>query len=72
MDKDLTQGKLYQIIDQFIERKITPMFYAILLNKTCPFYDGNGRASKIMFTNNEIMNLRNKTKSIKIMESQNN
>ena len=34
IDKELTENKLYQILDQFNERKITPTkFYSILLNK---------------------------------------
>ena len=34
MDKELIEDKLYQIIDQFNERKITSTkFYSILLNK---------------------------------------
>ena len=34
MDKELIENKLYQIIDQFNERKITSTkFYSILLNK---------------------------------------
>ena len=38
MDKDLTEDKLYQIIDQFNEKKITPVkFYSILLNKIIHF-----------------------------------
>ena len=48
MGKKLIDDKLYQIIDQFNERKITPTkFYSILLNKIHPFYDGNGRTCKI-------------------------
>ena len=44
MDKELIEGKLYQIIDQFNERKITATkFYSILLSKILPCYDGNGR-----------------------------
>ena len=44
MDKELVEDKLYYIIDQFRERKITSSkFYSILLNKIHPFYDGNGR-----------------------------
>ena len=35
MDKDLTEDKLCQVIDQFNERKVTPVkFYSILLNET--------------------------------------
>ena len=56
MDKELIEGKLYQIIDQFNERKITSTeFYSILLNKIHPFYDGNGRTCKILFANDDII-----------------
>ena len=54
MDKDLIEDKLYQIIDQFNERKITPLkFYSILLNEIHPFYDGNGRTCEILFANDD-------------------
>ena len=54
MDKDLIEDKLYQIIDQFNERKITPLkFYSILLNEMHPFYDGNGRTCEILFANDD-------------------
>ena len=44
MDKDLIKDKLYQIINEFNESKITPVkFYLILLNEIHPFYDGNDR-----------------------------
>ena len=34
---DLIEDKLYQVIDQFNERKIPPLtFYSILLNETNP------------------------------------
>ena len=50
------KDKLYQIIDQFNERKITPTkFYLILLNKIHPFYDRNGRTCKILFANDDII-----------------
>ena len=40
--KELIEDKLYQIIDQFIERKITTTkIYSILLKKIHPVYDGN-------------------------------
>ena len=56
MDKKLIEEKLYQIIDQFNERKITTTkFYSRLLNKTNPFYDGNGRPRKILFANDDII-----------------
>ena len=43
-DKELIENKLYQIIDQFSERKITSTkLYWIILNKIHPFYDINGR-----------------------------
>ena len=55
MTKALIEDKLYQIIDQFIKRKITSTkFYSILLNKMYPFYDGNGRMCKILPANDNI------------------
>lgn len=43
MDKDLIKYKLYQLTDQFIEKKITSInLYSIPLNKINPFYDENG------------------------------
>ena len=55
-DQQLIEDKLYEIIDQFNERKITSArFYSILLNKIRPFYDENGRACKIMFANDDII-----------------
>ena len=48
MDKDLIKDKLYQVIDQFSERKITTVkLQLILLNKIHPIYDRNGRIYKI-------------------------
>ena len=42
MDKDLIEDKLYQIINQFNERKImSAKFYSVLLNQINPFFDGN-------------------------------
>ena len=56
MDKELIEDKLYQIIDQFNERKITSTkFYAILLNKIHPFYDGNGRTCEMLFANDDVI-----------------
>ena len=56
MDRELIENKFYQIIDQFNERKIiSTKFYSILLNKILPFYDGNGRTFKMLFTNDEII-----------------
>ena len=50
MDKELIEDKLYKIIDQFNERKITSAkFYSILLNKIYTFYYGNSRTFKILF-----------------------
>ena len=44
MDKELKEDKLYQITDQFSERKITPTkFYSILLKEIHLFYNGNCR-----------------------------
>ena len=48
MDNKLIEDNLYQIIDQFNERKIiSTKFHSILLNKIHPFYDGNGRTRQI-------------------------
>ena len=56
MDKELIEDKLYQIIDQFNERKITSKkFYSILLNTIHKFYDRKGRTCKIMFANDDII-----------------
>ena len=55
MDKALMEDKLYQIIDQFNERKITSTkFYSILLNKIHSSYNGNGKTCKIQFANDDI------------------
>ena len=54
MDKNLKKDKLYQIIYQFNERKITPIkFYSILPNKIHLFHDEDGRTSKILFANDD-------------------
>ena len=58
MDKDLIEDKLYQITDQFNERK--NYIRKVLLNtfkQKDPFYDGNGRTCKILFANDDIINL---------------
>ena len=56
MNKELIEDKLYQMIDQFSERKTTSTkFYSILLNKIHPFYDENGRTCKILFANDDII-----------------
>ena len=53
MDKGLIGDKPYQVRDQFIKRKITPVkFYSVLLNRIHSFY-GNGRTCKILFANQE-------------------
>ena len=55
MDKESIEDKLYQIMDQFNERKVTSAkFYSILLNKMHPFYDGNGRTCKIVCDNDDV------------------
>ena len=44
IDKKLIADRLYQIIDQFNDRKIiSTKFDLILLNKILPFYDRNGK-----------------------------
>ena len=56
MEKELIEDKLYQMIYQFNEKKITSTkFYLILLNKIHPFYDGNSRTCKILFVNDDII-----------------
>ena len=53
MDKELIQDMLYQIIDQFNERKIiSTKFYSILLHK---IHDRNGRTCKILLANDDII-----------------
>ena len=48
MNKELIKDKLYQIINQFKEKKIAfTKFYLILLNKIHPFYDKNCWRCKI-------------------------
>ena len=50
MDKDLIENKLYQLVDQFNERKINHRdFYSELLDNLHSFYDGNGGTCKILF-----------------------
>ena len=45
-DKD----KLYQLVDQFNERKIYQRdFYSEFHDNIHPFFDGNGRTCKILF-----------------------
>ena len=56
MDKEWTEYKLYQIIDQFSGRNISSTkFYSMLLNKIHPFYDLDGRMRKILFANDDII-----------------
>ena len=56
MDKKFIEDKLYEIIDQFNERKIvSTKFYSILLNKIRPFYDGNGKTCKKLLANDDII-----------------
>ena len=44
VDKDLIEDKLYQLIDQFNERKTNHRdFYFVLLDIVHLLYDGNGR-----------------------------
>ena len=40
MDKNLTEDKIYQIIDQLNKRQITPIkFYSILIHEIHLFYE---------------------------------
>ena len=50
MDKNLMEDKLYELIDQFHERKTNCRdFYFAFLGNIHPFYDGNGKTCKILF-----------------------
>ena len=52
MNKDLIEDKLYQTIDQFNERKTTPVkFYSTLLNKINQFFDKTERTSITLVAN---------------------
>ena len=56
MDKKLIEHNLYQIIDQFNERKSkSRKSNSIFLNKTYQFYDRTGRACRILFANDDII-----------------
>ena len=60
MNKELIEDKLYQIIDQFNEKKITSTkFYSILWNKMHPFYDENVRTCKMLLANDDIIRQNN-------------
>ena len=48
MDRELIKDRLHQMIDQF-------KFYLMLLNKIHPFYDGNDRTCKTLFTNDNMI-----------------
>ena len=53
IDKDLIEDELYELIDQFNERKINDRDFCLaLLNNIHPFYDGNGRTCKKLFVAN--------------------
>ena len=76
MNKDLVEGKLYQIIDQFNKRKIMPVkSYSTFLNDINPFHDGNGRTCEILFANDYELNKiidgeklkKNQTNNIKLI-----
>ena len=55
---DIIEDKLYQILDEFSESKITPrkLFYSILLNEIHLFYDGHAKICKILFANDDEIN----------------
>ena len=56
MDKELIENKIYKIIDQIHERKITSTkSYLMLLNKIHRFYDRNVRTFKVLFANDDII-----------------
>ena len=50
MDKNLIEYKLYQLVDQFKERKIGLCdFYSVLLNNIRRYCFWNGKDFKILF-----------------------
>ena len=50
LDKILIKSALYQLVDEFNERKLTyNQFSNIFLDFMHPFRDGNGRTCKILF-----------------------
>ena len=56
MDQELIEDKLYQIIDQFNERKNTSrILFSLFLNKIHTFSGGNSRTWKILFANDDII-----------------
>ena len=58
IEKDLLEDRLYQITDQFNEKKITPAkFYLLFLHEIHSFYDGNGKLCKELFANDYEINL---------------
>ena len=58
LDKDLIEDKLYRIMDQFIEREITPVkFYSKIFSEIHPFFDGNGRTCKMFDNDTKIIKL---------------
>ena len=53
ISKDLIKDRLYGIIDQFNESKISHRdFYFVFHNNIHPFYDKNGRTCQILFVSN--------------------
>ena len=58
IENDLIEDRLYQITDQFSEKKIAPAkFYLIFLHEIHSFYDGNGKLCKVLFANDYQINL---------------
>ena len=50
IDKDLIENKLYQLVDQFNERKTNQRnFHSKFLGNIHPFYDGNRTTCQILF-----------------------
>ena len=58
IENDLIEDRLYQITDQFSEKKITPAkFYLIFLHEIHSFYDGTSKLCKVLFANDYQINL---------------
>ena len=68
IDQDLIKYKLYELIDQFDERKISHRdFHFALLHNIYPFYDGDWKTCKIFFVRGYNFSKDSTTQSKKLM-----
>lgn len=57
MDKDLREDKLYKWINQFNDRKVTPVkIHSMVLNEIQQLYNRHGKTCKILFSNDNKLN----------------